>query len=94
MIYCRYPLVDGAGNDLKVLGLAIRTAATLLRGQVPTMICCGAGVSRAPAVAAAALSLVFGKPAADCLAEVVAHHPADVSPGLWDDVASLLPSLA
>src|SRR5690242_11778923 len=52
LIFCRFPLVDGAGNDLKILALAIRTSATLLHSQVATLICCSAGVSRAPAIAA------------------------------------------
>jgi hypothetical protein len=93
VIFCRFPLVDGAGNDLKVLGLAIRTAAALVRSQVPTLICCGGGVSRAPAVAAAALALAMGEPPAQCLERVAAHHACDVSPGLWEDVTALLAAL-
>jgi hypothetical protein len=93
LIFCRFPLVDGAGNDLKILALAIRTAAALLRSQVPTLVGCGAGVSRAPAIAAAALALVSDEPPAQCLQRVAAHHSCDVSPGLWEDVTSLLPAL-
>jgi protein-tyrosine phosphatase len=93
LITCRFPLLDGAGNDAGVLGLAIRTVAALARAQVPTVVCCGGGVSRSPAVAAAALSLAHGESPAECLERVVRHHPADVSPGLWNEVVALLPTL-
>jgi hypothetical protein len=73
--------------------MALRTVAALVKGQVPTLLCCGAGMSRAPAVAAAALALAFGETPEDCLKRVVAHHRCDVSPGLWNEVIALLPSL-
>jgi hypothetical protein len=92
LIFCRFPLVDGTGNDLKVLALAMRTAGTLAQNQVPTLICGGAGLSRAPSVAAAALALAGGEAPAVCLERVAAHHACDVSPGLWKDVTALLAS--
>jgi hypothetical protein len=94
LIACRFPLLDGPGNDAGVLGLAVCTVGELVRAQVPTLLCCGGGVSRAPAVAAAALALAHGLPPADCLQQVAACHHCDVSPGLWDDVTTLLPSLS
>jgi hypothetical protein len=93
LIFCRFPLVDGAGNNSEVLSLAIRTVAALIRDQVATLICCGGGVSRAPAIAAAGLANVLRQSPAECLSYVVTHHACDVSPGLWDDVTALLPSL-
>ncbi len=94
LIACRFPLVDAAGNDPEVLELALRTMAALLRAQVPTLVCCGGGMSRSPAVAAAGLALAHGTPPEECLQRVVAHHPCDVSPGLWNEVTALLPALA
>jgi hypothetical protein len=93
VIACRFPLVDATGNDTEILELALRTMAALLKAQVPTLICCGGGISRSPAVAAAAMSLAFGEPPEVCLKRVVAHHRSDVSPGLWNEVMALLPSL-
>ena len=50
LIACRVPRVDGAGNRTERLALAVQTVATLLAAGVPTLVCCGAGMSRAPAV--------------------------------------------
>src|SRR5947209_360850 len=58
VVCCRIPLVDGGGNREALLRLAVWTVAGLLRLRVPTLVYCGAGLSRAPAVAAAALSLI------------------------------------
>ncbi len=91
MISCRFPLIDGVGNRPDLLALAIRTVASLIASGVPTLVCCGGGVSRSPAVVAAALALVARKTAEDCLAHVARHHPADVLPGLWEEVISLPP---
>jgi protein-tyrosine phosphatase len=93
LIACRFPLVDATGNDPEVLQLALRTVAALLKAQVPTLICCGGGISRSPAVAAAGLALAFGEPPEECLKRVVTHHRSDVSPGLWNEVMALLPTL-
>jgi hypothetical protein len=43
-------------------------------------------MSRAPAIVAAALSLVGRRSPEDCLTEIVEFHAADVSPGLWEEV--------
>jgi hypothetical protein len=66
--------------------------AALLERRLPTLILCGNGMSRAPAVAAAALSMVLGDLPAQCLERVTAHHPSDVLPGLWDSLTRLLRS--
>ena len=90
LVYCRFPIVDGPGNPPWLLRAAIETVAALLRSNVPTLACCGAGMSRAPAVAAAALATGEGRPAEDFL-EAIQHTGAcDVSPGLWLDVRKVL----
>ena len=48
LICCRFPLVDGPGNEIVVLNLAITTLANLLEQKVPTLVTCGAGLSRSP----------------------------------------------
>jgi protein-tyrosine phosphatase len=90
MIYCRFPLLDGSGNDSALLMLAIHTLSNLLERRVPTLVCCGAGLSRAPAVAAAALATVYQEAPEDCLKQLVQHHPSDVSAGLWNEIKGLL----
>src|SRR5437870_5820394 len=92
LIFCRFPLVDGAGNEEKLLYLAVTTVANLLERRIPTLVCCGGGMSRSPALAAAALAVVFQEKLEECLERVLAHHPADIVPGLWNDVKALVES--
>jgi hypothetical protein len=90
LICCRFPLLDGPGNDPDLLALAAATVARLLRRGVPTLVCCGGGMSRSPAVAAAALALALRQDPDECLKRVAEHHPADVLPGLWEEVKDVL----
>jgi protein-tyrosine phosphatase len=89
IVYCRFPLVDGAGNPPWLLRSAVETTAALIRSGVPTLVACGLGMSRSPAVAAMAVALVTGRPAEECLADVLRSAPADVSPGLWREVVAV-----
>src|SRR5262249_6272206 len=93
LICRRFPLLDGARNDKEMLYLAVNTLACVLRMHVPTLVCCGGGVSRAPAVAAVALAAAFQEAPERCLQRIVEHHPSDVSPGLWKEVTAVLPAL-
>src|SRR5262249_6006731 len=90
LVFCRFPLVDGAGNDPKVLNLAITTTANLVERHIPTLICCGGGMSRSPCIAAAALSMIYQEEPDDCLKQIAAHQPHDVVPALWSEVKSFL----
>ncbi|HJT76403.1 MAG TPA: hypothetical protein VJ739_04300 [Gemmataceae bacterium] len=89
LVYCRFPLLDGPGNPPWLLRLAAETTAALVRSGTPTLVFCSGGMSRSPAVAAAALALATGRPPDSCLAEVCRSGPADLSPGLWQEVTSL-----
>jgi protein-tyrosine phosphatase len=93
LIYCRIPLLDGADNSTDLLSLAVRTVAALLRSKVSTLVSCGAGMSRSPAITAAALAIVEGCAPEESLKEVVAHHHTDVSPGLWEEIIAILPAM-
>jgi hypothetical protein len=86
MIYCHFPLTDGAPDDVGVLDVAIQTVVLLLKKRIPTLVYCGAGMSRSPAVVAAGLSIAFGGSPEEKLKEIVAGHPHDVSPHLWEAV--------
>jgi protein-tyrosine phosphatase len=90
LIACRFPLVDGAGNDPAVLTLALRTVAWLVGQKVPTLVCCGAGMSRSPAVAAGALALLTGAHPEECLLQIASHRPADVMPAFWQEVVGVV----
>ncbi|HWY85672.1 MAG TPA: hypothetical protein VNX28_03055 [Gemmataceae bacterium] len=92
LIFCRFPLLDGPGNDQTFLYLATITVANQLEKRLPILVCCGGGMSRSPAVAAAALAMIYQESPEDCLKRIAAHHPADVDPGLWNEVKSLFDS--
>jgi protein-tyrosine phosphatase len=86
LVYLRFPLLDGNGNDPHVVQLAIHCVATLMRRGTATLVGCGAGMSRSPAIVAAALSTVEHAELENCLERVTRLHPADLSPGFWEDV--------
>ena len=86
LVYLRIPIVDGGGNDASHLGIAIDAVVQLLRRKIPTLVFCSAGMSRSPAIVAAALSLVYSRPPDEVLAEIAARMPHDLSPQLWRDV--------
>jgi protein-tyrosine phosphatase len=88
LVYCRCPLLDGPGNPPWLLRFAVETTAVLIRARTPTLVFCSAGMSRSPAVVAAAIASLSGRPVEKCLAEVTQSAPADVSPGLWQEVVA------
>lgn len=90
LVACRFPLIDGEGNPAWLLRMAVEVVAGLIREGVPTLVCCGNGMSRSPAVAAAALAIVRGITPEEALAIVAASGPADVSPRLWRDVRAVI----
>jgi len=90
LIYCRIPLVEGAGNASVLLDLAVSAVGDLLRLQVPTLLYGDGGISRIPTIAAVALSLNFGETPEECLRGVLQQHPSDVTPAVWDEVMAML----
>lgn len=91
LIYCRFPLIDGSGNEPQLIRLAIQTVAQLISADLPTLVCCSNGLSRTPAIAAAAVHAVQRRPLHDCLL-LVAAQGHDVSPAFWQEVeAACLP---
>jgi protein-tyrosine phosphatase len=86
IIYCRVPMVDGAGNAAAIYRLAIDTTTTLVRLRVPTLVACDGGMSRSPAIAAAALALIRGESPDSMLEEIAKTGPHDVMPALWAEI--------
>lgn len=89
LLLFRIPLVDGAGNDRAQLSLAVAILVRLIRLKIPTLVCCGGGMSRSPAITAAAIAVAEQKDLDDCLRRVAANYPADVSTTLWEQVRSV-----
>ncbi len=86
LAYLRFPLMDGPGNPPWLLRLAIEAVAGLLRSGTPALVYCANGLSRSLCVAGAAVALARGCPPTEGLEIVSKDRPADVSPGLWDEV--------
>lgn len=87
LVYFRFPLNDGPDNPADLLSLAVGSLASLLFLRMPTLVCCGAGMSRSPAVAAAAISSATGEPLDEVLERISRSRPSDVSPGLWGELS-------
>ncbi len=90
LIYCRFPLIDGAGNERRLLRLAVHTVAALLSDAVPALVACGAGMSRSPAVAAVALAIHRQQPPEEMLREIVTSRTHDVSPAFWREIVQVV----
>ena len=90
LVALRFPLSDGGDNPPWLLLAAIRATAHLLASDVPTLVCCSAGLSRTPAIAAAAWSVVAQIEPDEALKWVTRAGPADVSPTLWTEVRAAL----
>ena len=84
--YFRVPLLDGGGNDPASLRIAIIVVAAHLFGGVRQLVCCGAGLSRSPAVTSFAMAQWNDKLPNECLQELRSCKPVDVSPALWNDL--------
>jgi protein-tyrosine phosphatase len=88
LIYCRFPLTDGEGNSPAILAMAIRCLSMLVKHELRTLVACSAGMSRSPAIAAAALAIHTRTPLEDNLSAILAQHPHDLSLPLWLNVKS------
>jgi protein-tyrosine phosphatase len=86
LVYCRFPIMDGQQTSPFALRAAIETLVSLLNKEIPTLVCCSAGMSRSPAVVAGAIAISQGGDPDNRLREIAMGHPHDVSPQLWQDV--------
>ena len=84
LVYFRFPLLDGNGNDPTWF------ISPSLRGNLDARNAnaggCGAGMSRSPAIVAAALSMVEHAELEKCLERVTRMRPPTYRPAFWDDV--------
>jgi len=86
MVYLRFPLLDGIGNPPWLLGVVLSTVEGMILSRVPTLIACGAGMSRSPAVASVVAARFMGIEPVDVLVSLQNHGPIDVSPLLWQEL--------
>ena len=92
LTYLRFPLVDGVENSIELLTVAVHSVSTLVALRVPTLICCGAGMSRSPAIAAVAISWTSGDTPEESLKLITQYRQVDLSPGLWKGVRGVFAS--
>lgn len=90
IVYCRLPLLDGDENNPAVLQTAIETVARFIESEVPTLVACSGGMSRSPAIVAAAISKINAISFAEAIEQIAAIGPCDVSPGLWNQIQTVL----
>ncbi len=93
LIFLRFPLLDGGGNDVAVLRLAIDAVLDLIEREIPTLVCCGAGMSRSPGIVAAALAHAYRSQPEQVLQVILQDRPSDVSPALWAEIQATLKSM-
>ena len=89
ILYSHFPLVDGPGNSAAMLKITVDTVVSLLREKIPTLVYCGAGMSRSVAIASAAVAHWRGETIEETLKALTDVIPHDVSPALWSDLADL-----
>ena len=89
-IVVRIPLYDGSDNSADNLQLAVNTVQQLLTSKTPTLVSCGAGMSRSPAIAAFALARIENRTPAQSLEMIQSRHGTDVSATLWHDLQTCL----
>lgn len=85
LISCRYPLVDGEGNPMGLLRVAIFTVSLHLLAKIPVLVTCGSGMSRSPVIAAAAIASTKNESPDEWLKRIAVTGPHDVSPNLWSE---------
>ena len=90
ILYCHFPLVDGPGNSPALLKIAADTVVSLLRERIPTLVYCGAGMSRSVAIASAAVAHWRGETLEETLRALTDVVPHDVSPALWGDLKDIV----
>ena len=90
LVYCRFPMLDGQGNAPAILNAAIKTGVDLIKAKVPTLISCGAGMSRSPAIAAAVMAAIDGIEPEEAMKHLAATGPHDVAPLFWREVIEAL----
>jgi protein-tyrosine phosphatase len=88
LVYLRFPIVDGGGNEPKLLRSLMAATTALIRERVPTLIACRMGMSRSPTVAAVAYGSVYGMSPAEAMKLMAG--PSDVSTMLLRELESVM----
>lgn len=87
-IYCRFPLIDGGGNEPLILWQAVRTVMDLMRSELPIIVGCSAGMSRSPTIAAHAMAIAEGVSPQTSLDEIAEQRTLEIHPQLWQETSA------
>ncbi len=87
LIYCRFPINDGGGNEPPVLLHAVQSTVDLLGFGKRTIVACSAGMSRSPTIAACSLASFLDESPDDVILRISRLKALDVNGMLWNDVA-------
>jgi protein-tyrosine phosphatase len=79
-----FRLIDGAGNDLRVIQLAIQALEELIASHPPVLVHCHAGRSRSVVIVAAYLARTMDLEPQRALACVKNKRAANVTPELLE----------
>ena len=90
MVYVRIPISDGIGNSRELLKLCVLAVEQLLRDGRPTLVVCGASLSRSPAIAAVAWARWQQTAPESILKDVAQRHQCNISPGLWSELLNAM----
>ena len=93
LIYCRFPIHDGGGNDPSVLLQAVQCTVDLLASATPTIVACSLGMSRSPTIAAFALATHLGRSPNEVILGIGEERALEVKGSLWNDVAGVFPRI-
>ncbi len=93
LVYCRFPIVDGPGNDPALLRLALLTTVEVLNSGTPAIVACSAGMSRSPTIAICALAVHLDQPPETVLDAVNEKSSFELHGDLWTDVCELAAEL-
>ena len=86
LIYCRFPLNDGGGNEPCVLLQSVQTLVDLLDSGTRTIVACSAGMSRSPTIAAFALAAHLSQEPDDVISQIATIKSLELKGALWNDV--------
>lgn len=83
-IYLRFPLMDGKGNPAWLVQMICSTVKELVQHNISVLVCCSAGMSRSPFVAAHVLASSHGISLGEALEQIRKTGPLDIQNGLFN----------
>ena len=86
LIYCRFPRLDGGGNDFQLLLQTLRSVLIFLESDTKLLVACSAGMSRSPSIAAFALGHYLLQDPETIVSQIASIRSLELKPMLWADL--------